>query len=402
MNDCGMSANSWNSFEEVRDYQIVNLYDATGRKYKTVNYTNMQTVNTDYNEIAYYTYDTDSIEYQVTEYLGNIMNIQTKEDSVITNKQKIFNATGYYADGRYYHYVKNHLGSICLVIDSETDSVIQNTSYSASGVPSSTNLDVQPYLYNGKEFVEVHGLNEYDSQARWYYAPIMRTTTMDPMAESYYHISPYAWCGNNPVTFIDTDGMAIYNFNSFGEFISKKAEEGSHYGAVYGENDELLFTFEFADPVHDPEAIDNGNINHVLLVTDEQISEILTKSGVNDANNKENKYSYIWRESNYSSLKGEGHMDYVMTGIYQGTEIVNYTSCLFVTNINESHVAHNTYNFGNFLWGAGASTLGIPYPIAKLGAHFNNYFFDPNSKGHLDSKDDQLSIKLGYLWQQGK
>ena len=60
MNDCGMSANSWNSFEEVRDYQIVNLYDVTGRKYKTVNYTNMQTVNTDYNEIAYYTYDTDN------------------------------------------------------------------------------------------------------------------------------------------------------------------------------------------------------------------------------------------------------------------------------------------------------------------------------------------------------
>lgn len=128
----------------------------------------------------------------------------TKE--LYTDKQKIFNATGYYADGRYYHYVKNHLGSICLVIDSETDSVLQNTYYSASGVPSSTNLDVQPYLYNGKEFVEAHGLNEYDSQARMYYAPIMRTITMDLFAENYYHISPYAWCGNNPIAFVDPDG----------------------------------------------------------------------------------------------------------------------------------------------------------------------------------------------------
>lgn len=49
-------------------HQIVNLYDATGRKYKTVNYINMRTVNTDYDEIAYYTYDTDSVKYQVTEF----------------------------------------------------------------------------------------------------------------------------------------------------------------------------------------------------------------------------------------------------------------------------------------------------------------------------------------------
>ena len=29
---------------------------------------------------------------------------------------------------------------------------------------------------------------------------------MDPMAEKYYSISPYAYCGNNPVKFVDPDG----------------------------------------------------------------------------------------------------------------------------------------------------------------------------------------------------
>ena len=81
--------------------------------------------------------------------------------------------------------------------------------YYAMGVQYTENFgrDEQPYLYNGKEFIEAHGLNEYDSQARMYYAPIMRTTTMDPLAENYYHISPYAWCGNNPVNAIDLNGM---------------------------------------------------------------------------------------------------------------------------------------------------------------------------------------------------
>lgn len=114
-----------------------------------------------------------------------------------------------------------------------TKQIVQSTIYYASGVPMAENLgpdvpqsqynalgvqytenfgrDEQPYLYNGKEFIEAHGLNEYDSQARRYYAPIMRTTTMDPLAESYYHISPYAWCGNNPIAFVDPDGREIIN-----------------------------------------------------------------------------------------------------------------------------------------------------------------------------------------------
>ena len=99
----------------------------------------------------------------------------------------------------------------CAVVNVDADSVIQRTMYYASGVPMAASIgrDQQPYLYNGKEFVEAHGLNEYDSQARHYYATIMRTTTMDPLAEKYYHISPYAWCGNNPVKYIDPDGREI-------------------------------------------------------------------------------------------------------------------------------------------------------------------------------------------------
>ena len=66
--------------------------------------------------------------------------------------------------------------------------------YYPSGLPWDTNTSAseQPYKYNGKEFIEMHGLDEYDSHARWYYPAIARTTTMDPLCEKYYDISPYA------------------------------------------------------------------------------------------------------------------------------------------------------------------------------------------------------------------
>jgi len=39
---------------------------------------------------------------------------------------------------------------------------------------------------------------------------IQRRTTPDPLAEKYYDLSPYAFCNNNPVNFVDPDGMDWY------------------------------------------------------------------------------------------------------------------------------------------------------------------------------------------------
>ena len=190
----------------VNGNQIVNLYDAAGRKYKSITYTVPATAGTSHYEIEHYTFATDTVEYLATEYSGNIELCYTRTDTIT---QRIHNAIGYYSDSTYFHYIKDHLGNVCAVVHSSADTIIQRTMYYASGVPMSQSWgrDKQPYLYNGKEFVEAHGLNEYDSKARHYYATIMRTTTMDPLAEKYYHLSPYAWCGNNPVCNVDVTGQ---------------------------------------------------------------------------------------------------------------------------------------------------------------------------------------------------
>jgi hypothetical protein len=53
----------------------------------------------------------------------------------------------------------------------------------------------------------MHGLNMYDYGARIYDPVIGRFTTMDPLAEKYYSVSPYAYCGNNPINRTDPTGM---------------------------------------------------------------------------------------------------------------------------------------------------------------------------------------------------
>ncbi len=68
------------------------------------------------------------------------------------------------------------------------------------------NGDFQSYKYNGKELERQIGFDIYDYGARRYDAATCRFTTMDPLAEKYYSTSPYAYCVNDPVRFVDPDG----------------------------------------------------------------------------------------------------------------------------------------------------------------------------------------------------
>lgn len=61
-------------------------------------------------------------------------------------------------------------------------------------------------LMKGHYGIASNGLDLYDSEARWYDSLLGRTTTMDPLAEKYYSLSPYLWCAGNPVKFVDKVG----------------------------------------------------------------------------------------------------------------------------------------------------------------------------------------------------
>lgn len=69
-----------------------------------------------------------------------------------------------------------------------------------------------PYRFTGKELDKLNSLNMYDFGARWYdVAGVPMWTSVDPLAEKYYNISPYAYCAGNPVIFVDPKGMEKIN-----------------------------------------------------------------------------------------------------------------------------------------------------------------------------------------------
>ena len=105
-------------------------------------------------------------------------------------------------------------------------------SYYPSGLQFCNNVtdsDKQTLRYNGKELDRMHGLDTYDYGARQYNPVTARWDKMDPLCEKFYGISPYAYCGGNPMNFIDPNGCDSI-FAQSGDFIG---DDGKNTGNVY-------------------------------------------------------------------------------------------------------------------------------------------------------------------------
>ena len=187
------------------------LYDADGRKLRTVHRADGKTTTTDY--------------------AGNLIYENGKPVRLLTGY-------GYVSlpDGMYHYYLKDHQGNNRVVAD-RNGKVEEVNHYYPFGGMFAHNGNVQPYKYNGKELDTRKELNWYDYGARHYDPAVGRFITSDPLSEKDYSASPYIYCGSNPINRIDKDGKnweTVWDAASLSLGINsfwKNISEGS-YGAA--------------------------------------------------------------------------------------------------------------------------------------------------------------------------
>ncbi|MCD2424470.1 RHS repeat-associated core domain-containing protein [Niabella pedocola] len=114
------------------------------------------------------------------------------------------------------YFLKDHLGNVRSMIN-ENGTLLEETHYypfglTMKGISMQGNVASlqNKHLYNGKELQEDLGLNQYDFGARFYDPVIGRWHAVDPLTEKTAEWSPYTYAINDPIRFIDPNGMEVY------------------------------------------------------------------------------------------------------------------------------------------------------------------------------------------------
>ena len=159
-----------------------------------------------------------------TDYCGNVI-YENGTQKLLLTEEGYINLTG---TQQYHYYLKDHQGNNRVVIN-QSGTVEETNHYYPFGGVFGTTGNTQPYKYNGKELDTKKGLNWYDYGARHYDAALGRFTTNDPLAEKYYSMSPYTYCADNPVKFIDPNGMEY----APGDLFKTKRAAAKDWGMYY-------------------------------------------------------------------------------------------------------------------------------------------------------------------------
>ena len=373
--------------------------------------------------------------YYIRDAQGNTMGVYTRHnDSVTWREQYIFGSSRlglYRADtlvnkgltqisklyeGKRNYELTNHLGNVLAVInDRKTDTLISSVRYynavviSASdyypfgmGIDSRTySFSSYRYGFNAQERDNEINSNSYTAEFWEYDARICRRWNQDP--KSNISTSPFATFENNPIRFIDHDGMKPiddilldHNGKETGRI---KNNMGDRYFTNH-ESGEYTFNGEKYTQVNSPNTlmgdIKNDERHNKWNGSMEWIPDSDAKTIVDDRmNNMKRKYSATenYALSTFKILAVEsmeqGQLDYV-NRFKDGT--IYYIQGIF----------YNSHEALNLMWGASLERMGLGLNDAIQAAHYyHGYAWATKGKryravGMVNEVNHDLSIAMGY------
>jgi RHS repeat-associated protein len=197
---------------------------------------------------------------------------ETRELPYLTHSYH--SALGAGSNDKLYYFHANHLGSGVLITDGSGDTY-QMLAYAPFGeglinVRYGNDYD-EPYKFSGKIKDEESGLMYFE--ARYYSSDLGIFPTTDPHWYNYPNLSPYAYCANNPIRYIDPTGMDEWEIDAQGNVVNQiKTDKHDAFFMVDKDGNRIdgqSISFDYGTVKHKNNTYPNGNYDIFKVKGDE-------------------------------------------------------------------------------------------------------------------------------------
>ncbi|MDE6266718.1 MAG: hypothetical protein K2M07_05145 [Muribaculaceae bacterium] len=327
------------------------------------------------NHLATDIYEAESVHatWHDREYTGSGLIIEN-------NKPQIERVPGGYFDfatKTFRYYITDYQGNNVAVTDSQ-GKLLEQTDYYPYGEPWQE--PDHPFTYSDNERLHTFGQNQYDFHARRLISSLLRFDKPDPLMEKYPWLSPYTFCGGNPIMYTDHDGLKF----------TERAEE------VVTEYENLVNSkIESAekDLAKQQSRLENAKNEKQKRKIEKKIAKI------NDVKNEMkailNELSVL-RESDQSYDIAQYVPvvnEYVPTDITGKTEFENGVVVMTIPNNEISLLAHELKHAYQFE--TGKMNFGVRLDFTditdEIEAHERGSYFGQNKNGYRDKKYEKYS-----------
>ena len=226
--------------------------------------------------------------------------------------------------GIYHFFVTDHQGNIQAITNENgvIEKIYHYDPYGEIVYESPSAGEVNRYKYSGKEWDNKH--SAYDFEARMYMPPYAHFTTMDPLCEKYYSLSPYAYCAGNPVNLVDPDGREIWiRANNSNEYvIYSQGHIRTVNGSDYSGSDWFINKIK-------------TSLNELMALKDEYISYVLKTLEMSDK-----RHIFVYHNDYEDATRALGEMDSSFAN--EGKSVGSWIMLSFNKDIVDGVVNNNT------------------------------------------------------------